>query len=150
VLPHEHLTIDNRVHNAPRAELSVDTPVDVKHLGDVRTWPRALADNIVLDDDEAALGDLRQYATVGGRSIVEVSPRAMGRDLERLQWFARESGLNIIGSTAYYVYQGHKGHVAGRTIGAIADEFVHDLTDGPCAAAQSAKSGYWLSHTPTS
>jgi phosphotriesterase-related protein len=85
----------------------------------------------VLDDDAAALTDLRAYAAAGGRSLVEVSPRAMGRDLERLQWFARESGLNVIGSTAYYVYLGHHGHVAGRGVGEIADEFIHDLTAAP-------------------
>jgi phosphotriesterase-related protein len=130
VLPHEHLTIDNRVHVAPRDEMPVDTPVAVGNLGYVRTWPRALADNIVLDDDDAALADLREYAAVGGRSLIEVSPRAMGRDLERLQWFARASGVNIIGSTAYYVYQGHQGHVAGRPVADITAEFVRDLTEG--------------------
>jgi phosphotriesterase-related protein len=130
-LTHEHLTIDNRIHVAPRDDIPVDTPVDVARLGYVRTWPRALADNIVLDDDAAVLSDLREYAAAGGRTLVEVSPRAMGRDLERLQWFARESELNVIGSTAYYVYVGHKGHVAGRSVGEITDEFVHDLTDGP-------------------
>lgn len=130
VLPHEHLTIDNRVHVDPRDEVPVDAPVDVTRLGYVRTWPRALADNIVLDDDAAALADLQAYAAAGGRSLVEVTPRAMGRDLERLQWFARASGVNVIGSTAYYVYKGHHGHVAGRSAAAIADEFVADLTTG--------------------
>jgi phosphotriesterase-related protein len=130
VLPHEHLTIDNRVHVAPRDELSVDTPVDVRYLGYLRTWPRALADNIVLDDDQAALTDLNEYVGAGGRSLIEVTPRAMGRDLERLQWFAKVSSVNIIGSTAYYVYHGHKGHVAGRTVADIANEFVRDLTEG--------------------
>jgi phosphotriesterase-related protein len=131
VLPHEHLTVDNRVHVDPREELPVDVPVDVTRLAYVRTWPRALADNIILDDDEAALADLRAYATAGGRSIVEVTPRVMGRDLERLQWFARSSGVNVIGSTAYYVQRGHKGQVAGRSVAAIAADFVRDLMDGP-------------------
>jgi len=131
VLPHEHLTVDNRVHVDPRDEVPVDQPVDVTRLGYVRTWPRALADNIVLDDDDATLADLRAYAVAGGRTMVEVTPRAMGRDLDRLQWFAHASGVNVIGSTAYYVYRGHKGHVAGRTVADIAAEFVRDLMDGP-------------------
>jgi phosphotriesterase-related protein len=131
VLPHEHLTVDNRVHVEPHDERSVDEPVSVSNLEYVRTWPRALADNIILDDDQAALADLRAYAAAGGRSIIEVTPIAMGRDLERLQWFSRASGVNVIGSTAYYVYRGHKGHVAGRSVDDIADEFVRDLTRGP-------------------
>ena len=131
VQPHEHLTVDNRVHVDPRAEMPVDEPVDVTRLGYVRTWPRALADNIVLDDDAAALSDLRMYAAAGGGTLVEVTPIAMGRDLDRLQWFSRASGVNVIGSTAYYVYRGHKGHVAGRSTADIAQEFVRDLTEGP-------------------
>ncbi|MBV9600271.1 MAG: hypothetical protein JOZ87_25895 [Chloroflexi bacterium] len=131
VLPHEHLTIDNRVHVEPHDERAVDEPVGVANLAYVRTWPRALADNIVLDDDESVLADLRDFAAAGGRSIVEVTPIAMKRHLERLQWFARASGVNVIGSTAYYVYRGHKGHVSGRTVADIAEEFVHDLTAGP-------------------
>lgn len=110
--------------------MPVDTPVDVTNLGYVRTWPRALADNIVMDDDDAALDDLRAYAVAGGRTIVELTPRAMGRDLERLRWFAQASGVNVIASTAYYVYRGHKGHVAGRAVADIAGEFVRDLTSG--------------------
>src|SRR5207253_6501109 len=61
VLPHEHLTIDNRVHHAPRPGLPPDARVGVDTLGEVRVWPRALADNIVLDDEPAVLADLRAY-----------------------------------------------------------------------------------------
>jgi phosphotriesterase-related protein len=131
VQPHEHLTVDNRVHVDPRDEMPVDAPVHVANLGFVRTWPRALADNIVMDDFEAALDDLRAYAVAGGRTIVELTPRAMGRDLDRLRWFAESAGVNVIASTAYYVYRGHKGHVAGRSVADIAGEFVRDLTEEP-------------------
>jgi phosphotriesterase-related protein len=130
IQPHEHLTIDNRVHVSPRDEISADTLVQVTNLGYVRTWPRALADNIVMDDDAAALEDLKAYAVAGGRTLVEVTPCAMGRDLDRLRWFSESTGVHVIASTAYYVYQGHKGHVAGRSVADIADEFVGDLTSG--------------------
>src|SRR5258708_1414717 len=59
VLPHEHLTVDNRIHHAPRPGLLSDTRVGVDTLGEFRVWPRALTDNIVLDDDPAVLADLR-------------------------------------------------------------------------------------------
>jgi phosphotriesterase-related protein len=100
------------------------------NLGYVRTWPRGLADNTVLDDFDAALDDLRTYAVAGGRTIVELTPCAMGRDLERLQWFSRSANVNVIASTAYYVYRAHKGLVAGRSVADIAAEFVRDLTEG--------------------
>jgi phosphotriesterase-related protein len=127
VLPHEHLTVDNRIHHAPHPNLSGLVTPDV--LGAVRVWPRALADNIVLDDDPAALADLRAYRQAGGQTLVEVTPIGMGRDLERLCRFSRESGVNVIASTAYYVRRGHGGRVAGRTAEDIAAELIHDLTE---------------------
>jgi phosphotriesterase-related protein len=81
----------------------------------------------VLDDDEAVLADLRAYRQAGGRTIVEVTPIAMGRDLERVRRLSEASGVHVVGSTAYYVQRGHKGHVAGRTAEDIAAEFIHDL-----------------------
>jgi phosphotriesterase-related protein len=130
VLPHEHLTIDNRVHHAPRPGLPPDARVDVDMLGEVRVWPRALADNIVLDDEAAVLGDLRAYLAAGGRTLVEVTPIGMGRDLDRLRRFAQASGVHVVASTAYYVKRGHGDRVAGRTAEHIAAEFIRDLTQG--------------------
>src|SRR5260370_25782353 len=115
VLPHEHLSIDNRVHHAPRPGLPPDGRVGVDTLGEVRVWPRALADNIVLDDELAVLADLRAYLAAGGRTLVEVTPIGMGRDLHRLRDFAQASGVHVIASTAYYVPRGHGDLVAGRT-----------------------------------
>ena len=112
VLPHEHLTVDNRVHHAPRPGLAADARVGMDTLGEVRVWPRALADNIVLDDDTAVLADLRAYRAAGGRTLVEVTPIGMGRDLDRLRRFAQASGVHVVASTAYYVQRGHGDRVA--------------------------------------
>jgi len=130
VLPHEHLTIDNRVHHAPRPDVPADGQVGLDTLAEVRVWPRAVADNIVLDDDAAVLADLRAYLLAGGRTLVDVTPIGMGRDLERVRRLATASGVNVVASTAYYVQRGHGGRVAGRTAEAIAAEFIHDLTQG--------------------
>jgi phosphotriesterase-related protein len=134
VLPHEHLTVDNRVHVSPRSGVDVDAAVTADLLGEVRVTPRAVADNLVLDDDPAVLADLRRYLAVGGRTIVEVTPIAMGRDLERVRRLSEASGVQVVASTAYYVQRGHKGHVAGRSAQDIALEFVRDLTERapPC------------------
>src|SRR5260370_32711694 len=130
VLPHERLTIDNGVNHAPRPGLPPDGRVGVDTLGEVRVWPRALADNILRDDEPAVLADLRAYLAAGGRTLVEVTPIGMGRDLNRLRRFAQASGVHVVASTAYYVQRGHGDRVAGRTAEHIAAEFIHDLTEG--------------------
>jgi phosphotriesterase-related protein len=129
VLPHEHLTIDNRVHVAPRPDVDVDARVDVHMLGEVRVTPRAIADNIVLDDDAAVLADLKVFRRAGGRTIVDVTPIAMGRDFDRVRRLSEASGVQVVVATAYYVERGHKGRVAGRTADHIAAEFVRELTE---------------------
>lgn len=130
VLPHEHLTIDNAIHHLPAAGLDPQATVTMGMLGDLRVWPHAVISNLVMDDDAAALEDLEAYRGLGGLTLVEQTPRGMGRDLARLMDFAQQSGVNIIAGTGWYVLPGHGDQVAGRSVADLARQLVQDLT-GP-------------------
>ena len=65
-------------------------------LGELRVYPHALADDMVLDDDTAALADLLAYRALGGTTLVEQTPKGMGRDLARLVRFAEASGVTVV------------------------------------------------------
>lgn len=134
VVPHEHLTVDNRVHHAAHPGIDPGAPVSASLLGELRVYPHAVADNLVLDDDPAALDDLRAYRALGGTTLVEQTPKGMGRDLDRLARFAAGSGVTVIAGTGWYVAKGHGDLVAGRSIDDLADELVADLT-GPAPGA---------------
>ena len=112
----------------------VSSPV----VGELRVYPHALRDNLVLDDDAAALDDLRAYRALGGTTLVELTPRGMGRDLARLRRFAAVSGVTIISGTGWYVQRGHGDLVAGRSRDDLADQLVADLTAHPAAHPAAA------------
>jgi phosphotriesterase-related protein len=129
-LPHEHLTIDTTDVNVVAGPYPPDSEITIEKLGQLRRWPRSLAGNALLDDDEAVVTDLRQYAAVGGRTLVDLTPIGMGRDFGRYHDMARRSGVRIIAATGYYLSYGHRGRVAGRALGELAEEFVTELTSG--------------------
>lgn len=130
VLPHEHLTVDNRAHHVPADGLDPDAPVSMDRLAALRVRPHALTANLVLDDDAAVVADLAAFRSLGGSSLVELTPKGMGRDLSRIARIARDSGVQVIVGTGYYVARCHGDAVAGRTVEDIAAELVADLT-GP-------------------
>lgn len=134
VLPHEHLTVDNRIHHAAHPGIDPDAPVTPDRYGDLRVFPHAQAANMVLDDDAATLADLRRYRAAGGTTLVEQTPKGMGRDLARCVALARASGVTVIAGTGWYVKRGHGDLVAGRSVDSLADELVADLVAPPPAA----------------
>jgi phosphotriesterase-related protein len=129
VLPHEHLTVDNRVHLIEGSETGPGAPVlSLSNLAQAHLAPRSIADNIVMDDDVATADALRRYRGAGGNTIVELTPIGMGRDMARFGALAEATGVNVIAATGYYVQKGHKGMVSGRTREDIANELVAELT----------------------
>lgn len=133
-LPHEHLTIDTTDVNVVAGPYPPQSKLSIEKLGQVRRWPRSIAENALLDDDAAVIRDLRQYAAAGGGTLVDVTPIGMGRDFARYHAMADASGVNIIASTGYYLSYGHRGRVAGRAVGELAEQFVTELTVGAGAA----------------
>jgi phosphotriesterase-related protein len=129
VLPHEHLTVDNSAHLITDTPLGPDVALSLSTLAQARLAPRSIAENIVMDDDVATSAALSRYREAGGGTIVELTPIAMGRDLERFRAIAAATGVNVIAATGYYVERGHKGHVATRSEEDLAEEFVSELTD---------------------
>ena len=130
VLPHEHLTIDTTDMNVVAGPYPPDAEITIEKLGQLRRWPRSLAGNALLDDDAAVVRDLQQYASVGGRTLVDLTPIGMGRDFARYHDIAKQSGVQIIGATGYYLFYGHRGRVAGLPVTELAAEFVTELTEG--------------------
>jgi phosphotriesterase-related protein len=128
VLPHEHLTVDNRVHLATGPEYDPEAVLSLKTLPQARLAPRSIAENIVMDDDAASAAALVRYREAGGGTIVELTPTGMGRDLARLRAISTATGVNVVAATGYYVERAHKGRVAGRSEEDLAAEFVAELT----------------------
>ena len=69
VLPHEHLTVDNRVHLISDSPLGPDIALTLSSLAQARLAPRSIAENVVMDDDAATIAALRRYREAGGTRL---------------------------------------------------------------------------------
>ncbi len=134
-LMHEHLLNDcrcwwNEPKDPQRRQRLACVPVQAGILGELRMDPFANLDNCSLSDEAAAVDELRPFAELGGRTVVDPTCRGIGRNPAALVRIARATGLNIVMGGGYYLEGSHPGGFAGLDADAVADEIVRDATEG--------------------
>jgi phosphotriesterase-related protein len=76
------------------------------------------------------LDDLIDAARAGVRTVVDVTTRDMGADVERSASLGRRAGIQVVKSTGWFRSPTADGWLNGRPTEAIADGFMADLTGG--------------------
>jgi phosphotriesterase-related protein len=131
---HEHLLIDFRcVFQEPETASQrgiAYAPVSLENLGWVRYYWTSSLDNLQLLDEETAIEEVALYRRVGGQTVVDVTNIGINRDPLALARISRATGLNIIMGSSYYIGSTHPTDMNEKTVEAIADEIVADLTTG--------------------
>jgi phosphotriesterase-related protein len=107
-----------------------EDPVTLENLWWVNQFPSSVRDNLLLDDIDLAVEEVRAYVSDGGRSMVDVTPQGLINDRRDLRRIARAAGLQLVASTGYYAAHNRPSGFAEREIDDIADEFVRDILDG--------------------
>ncbi len=105
-------------------------PIRMEFLGRLRNDPYLSLDNTRLDSVDTAVRELGAFAAAGGRTLVEVTPDAAGRDPAGLRAIAGATGLNIIMGCGYYLERTHPEGFVDMPIDDIADRIVADVLDG--------------------
>ncbi|MWV63872.1 phosphotriesterase-related protein [Halorubrum sp. JWXQ-INN 858] len=134
-VPHEHLFADWRDAKYTEPETAVERrlaeqPVTLENLAYVTKHYFSNADNLRLDSVEEAVRELERYVQAGGESFVDVTPKNVGGDPERVRRVARRTGVNVVHGTAYYTQNVHPDGLADRSVADIAAEFASDVRDG--------------------
>src|SRR5262249_1571134 len=110
-LPHEHLLIDFKVMFAEPAGASDKRgawePVSLANLGWVRQNFNANLDNLRLLDEQVARDEILLFKRAGGCTVVDPTPKTIGRDPLALARIARATGLNVVMGAGYYVAASH-------------------------------------------
>ena len=133
-LPHEHLLIDFKVMFAEPAAAGdkgrAREPVGLANLGWVRQNFNANLDNLRLLDERVAQDEILLFKHAGGRTVVDPTPKTIGRDPLALARIARATGLNVVMGAGYYVGASHPPDMDRRTEDELAREMIADVTAG--------------------
>lgn len=134
ITPHEHIFIDLKASFADRPLKDIENPrtekVKMEHLGQLQSDPYALLDNLSMDDYDTQLKEIIRFKKAGGGTIVDVTMPGIDRNPKRLAQIAKDSGLNVIMGTGYYVHAYHPEKVKAMTAEELADEMVQEITVG--------------------
>ena len=131
---HEHLLIDfSCMYNPPSEVTELRrslAPVTIENLGWIsRHWLGNL-DNLMLDDEEAAIAEAALYRRAGGGTIVDATTFGIGRDPRALARIARATGLNIVMGAGYYVGIVHPPEMDDMTAADVARRIAEEVRVG--------------------
>lgn len=85
-----------------------------------------------LDDDDVLAAELSAFHAVGGRCLVDQTPRGAGRQPERLRRLSERTGVAIVCSTGWYTepYYPPGEELARRTVSEIAEILLEEIRSG--------------------
>jgi len=133
-LPHEHIFVDMRsTWSKPNRQdklVLVDAHVSLELMGLLMHDMAVCKDNLVLDDPEAAAGELRMFQSLGGKTIVDVTTRGLSPNPTGLRNLSKKLGLNILAGTGYYTARTHSPDVTQKTVDQLAEEMIKDAESG--------------------
>lgn len=134
ISPHEHIMIDLSgffmAHPVKGCADPATAPVDIENLGILKRDPYALLQNLKLDDPDLQKKEILFFKDAGGKTIVDATMPGIGRDARLLQEISRDTGLNVVMGTGYYVGSSHPAYLQNMPVEEIADEMIKEIEVG--------------------
>jgi predicted metal-dependent phosphotriesterase family hydrolase len=93
--------------------------------------PNEAADpDLVLDDPHAALAELEDLYSAGGRTVVDATTAGYGRDIRALEWVAARAPVHLVAVTGHHNEAHSALRLAGKSIDEVAAICVTEVTEG--------------------
>ncbi|MBC7813595.1 MAG: phosphotriesterase-related protein [Burkholderiales bacterium] len=86
--------------------------------------------DFVLDDEDAAIRELKLFYEVGGRSVVEMSPPDYMRDAAGMKRVSAASGVHVIATSGYLKEKFSASFINDLSIEQLTEQFVCEVTEG--------------------
>ncbi|XP_078317335.1 N-acetyltaurine hydrolase-like [Crassostrea virginica] len=106
-LTHEHLSLDSLALGLPidpKYKYLEEAPVALDTLWYIRQYPYSNRSNLSLDKENGAVfEEMDFYKKNGGGTIVENTTLGIKRDINFYKNVAKETGVNVIAGTGFYV-----------------------------------------------
>jgi phosphotriesterase-related protein len=106
------------------------TRVTLNSRGEVFRDANVCADNMILDSVHNAVAELLEYKRAGGQSVVDVTPKALGRDHRSIVAISKASRLNVICATGWHVDLTLPSSVRKATVESLSEVMHRELTEG--------------------
>lgn len=133
-LTHEHLLVDLLPTYNPPADPGDrdfwEQPVSIETVGRIRHYGKPNRDNIVLSDIPTAVDEVNLFKEHGGSSLVDATSVGIARDPLGLARISRETGVNVVMGSSYYVDAAHPPDMGCRSQESICEEIVRDVREG--------------------
>lgn len=133
---HEHILLDGAAgwreaapDDAEGREMA-RVPVRMEFLNRLHNDPYLSLDNTRLDSIDDAVTETGYFAALGGRTIIDVTLDAIGRDPQGLREIAERTGLNIIMGSGFYLERGHPPELASMTVADVENHIVNEVEVG--------------------
>jgi phosphotriesterase-related protein len=87
----------------------------------------------LIGDEPRINEELGAYKSLGGGTLVDVTPIGIGRDLARLARLSAATGLHIVAGAGWYrqAYYPAEARIDRRSVDDLADEIVQEFVEGP-------------------
>lgn len=107
-LTHEQLLLDLRKlfckpGYGPSDNSLTDLDLTLKNLGKIRQFPYSVQNNLLVDNADEVISELKLFKKAGGGTVCDVSPREVRIRPELLPKLSQDSGLHVVAGTASYV-----------------------------------------------
>src|SRR5688572_9106696 len=128
---HEHLHMDATPLLAVHGYAAdAARPWDAEAAAEARWNPGSHPDNYRFTQDALVASELGRFRDAGGRTIVEQTPAALGRDPRALHRIATDSRVHVIMGTGQYLAATHEPWIASASEDAIADGVIREAREG--------------------
>jgi phosphotriesterase-related protein len=114
---------------AEQREFFAQRELTLSMVNDVRRGLRSRT-NLVIDRESEVAAEVAHYRAAGGRTIVDVTPYGLGRDLGRLQRFARQHGASVVAGTGWYRWPFQSAQAQQLSIDGLTERMVLDIVSG--------------------
>ena len=132
-LMHEHLLVRNPWLMKPKDEEKralAEAQVSMNIRGCLWRDGNICADNLLLDSKSDAVLEVLAYKKAGGTSLVDVTSTGLGRDVRGVVEISRNSGLNIVCGTGWYLDFVFPPHIRNTTAESLSQQMIKELTEG--------------------
>ncbi|XP_077011148.1 N-acetyltaurine hydrolase isoform X3 [Tamandua tetradactyla] len=115
-------------------------PITMENLSWIRQHPYSHRENLQLAQErEAVREELLRLRAAGGGTVVDVTTRGIGRDLQTLRWLAQETGVHIVSGAGFYVDTTHAPATRAMSVEQLTQLLIDEILHG--ADGTSTKCG---------